>query len=359
MSRQGIWTAAGLVVALGVSLLLPRVKAEEPRPVYTRWETFTTENGLPDNKVFAVLVDGPRVWVGTDNGLGLYENGTWKVFRPADGLAHRAVLSLAVDPKTGDLWIGTMGGLNRLSAGRFDTFTQLNSGLVNDIVYGVAVQDHFVWAATAAGVSRLDTRSGDWSIYNEKNTMMHEIWCYGLAVGDGKVYVAVWGSGLLEYNVAGDYWKDYRDPDGEMELVLFRDQGLIHDITSSVSAGEHIVWVATYFGLSSYDGRNWHGYMDHDSGLASNFVIFVKAQGDAVWVCTDKGLNYFDGKQWITYRRNSDGPGGEIKVTEGTQVLSTQATAASIAHNFVLGIDLQGNDIWVATAKGLSHGFAP
>ena len=61
----------------------------------------------------ALLVDGDRIWAGTENGLGLYENGKWKVFRPADGLAHRAVLSLAVDKRTGDLWVATMGGLSR------------------------------------------------------------------------------------------------------------------------------------------------------------------------------------------------------------------------------------------------------
>jgi hypothetical protein len=27
------------------------------------------------------------------------------------------------------------------------------------------------------------------------------------------------------------------------------------------------------------------------------------------------------------------------------------------AHNYVLGVDFQGDDIWVATAKGLSHGI--
>ena len=47
-----------------------------------RWENFTTANGLPDNHVFCVLVDGKRIWAGTENGLGLYENGAWKVFRP-------------------------------------------------------------------------------------------------------------------------------------------------------------------------------------------------------------------------------------------------------------------------------------
>ncbi len=57
-----------------------------------RWENFTTANGLPDDRVFSVCVDGDRVWAGTENGLALYENGKWSVFTTADGLAHRAVL---------------------------------------------------------------------------------------------------------------------------------------------------------------------------------------------------------------------------------------------------------------------------
>ncbi len=358
MGGRGAFVAGGLLITSALLLAGTRLAAIEPIPLYTQWENFTTDNGLPDNKVFSLAVDGPRVWVGTENGLGLYEDGRWKVFRPRDGLAHRAVMSIAVDPKTGAVWLGTLGGLSRLSAGRFDTFTQLNSGLANDVVYAVAVQDEYLWAATAAGVSRLNTYTGQWEIFNEKNTMMHEIWCYGLWVGAGKVYVAVWGGGLLEYDIAGDYWRDYRDPDGEMEIVLFRDQGLIHDVTSSVSYGAGRVWVATYFGLSSYDGRNWRGYMDHDSGLASNFINFVKTQGKGVWVCTDKGLNYFDGKRWVTYRRDQEGPSGEIKVAEGKEVVFAHATASALAHNFVLAVDMQGQDIWVGTANGLSHGLA-
>ena len=27
------------------------------------------------------------------------------------------------------------------------------------------------------------------------------------------------------------------------------------------------------------------------------------------------------------------------------------------AHNYIFGVDFQGQDIWVATAKGLSHGI--
>src|SRR5579863_3452779 len=153
-------------------LILSSIAVAQDMPMF-RWENFTTANGLPDNHVFCVLVDGKRIWAGTENGLGLYENGAWKVFRPADGLAHQAVLSLALDHRTGDLWAGTMGGLSRISAGRIDTFTQLNSGLSNDIVYGVGVQGDFVWTATAAGASRVNTRINQWSLFNERNTPMY------------------------------------------------------------------------------------------------------------------------------------------------------------------------------------------
>src|SRR5215831_6720680 len=146
-----------------------------------RFENFTTANGLPDNHVYSVLVDGGRIWAGTDNGLGLYENGKWKTYTTKDGLAHRAVLSLALDHRTGDVWAGTMGGLSRISGGRIDTYTQLNSGLSNDVVYGVSVEGEHVWVATAAGACRLDLHTGQWSLFNERNTPMNEIWVYGVA----------------------------------------------------------------------------------------------------------------------------------------------------------------------------------
>ena len=323
-----------------------------------RWENFTTANGLPDNHVFCVLVDGDRVWVGTENGLGVYEGGKWKIFRPADGLAHRVVLSLALDKRTGDLWAGTMGGLSRISAGRIDTFSQLNSGLANDIVYGVGVQGDYLWAATAAGASRLNTRTSQWSIFNERNTPMYEIWTYAVSAGEDKVYYAVWGGGLLEYGIGTERWKDYNDPDGETEMVLFKDQGLIHEITTSVSYVDHTVWVATYFGASRYDGRNWRNFLQKDSGLPSNFLNFIKGvDANHAWFCTDKGLAYYDGTNWAIYRPALDTHHPEMLVRDADGSTSSIQVETAPAHNYVLGIDFQEDDIWVATAKGLSHGI--
>jgi ligand-binding sensor domain-containing protein len=323
-----------------------------------RWENFTTANGLPDNHVFCVLVDGNRIWAGTENGLGLYENGAWKTFRPADGLAHQAVLSLALDKRTGDLWAGTMGGLSRVSAGRIDNFTQLNSGLSNDIVYGVGMQGELLWVATAAGASRFNTRTGQWALFNERNTPMYEIWTYAVSPAEDKVYYAVWGGGVLEYDVKTDHWKEYDDPDGETQLVLMKDQGLIHEITTSVSYVDKILWVATYFGASRYDGRYWHNFMKKDSGLPSNFMSQVKAvDGNRAWFSTDKGLAYYDGTNWAVYRPALDTHKPEMLVRDAAGTVKKIAVQTAPAHNYILGVDFQGDDLWVATAKGLSHGI--
>ena len=55
-----------------------------------RWENFTTANGLPDNHVFCVLVDGNRIWAGTENGLAFTKTANGKFFVPTTMRDNRA-----------------------------------------------------------------------------------------------------------------------------------------------------------------------------------------------------------------------------------------------------------------------------
>jgi len=342
-----------------LALLISQVGFAESQ--YTHWINYTAANGMPDDKVTSVAIDHERVWAGTENGLVLLVGGRIeRVFQPADGLAHRFVTGVAVDSKTGDVWISTFGGLSQYSGGHFHNYSSSSSGLANDIVYGVGLQGDNVWAATTAGISRLNVRTGEWTVFSERNAPLHEPWSYGISVSDKKVYVAVWGGGMLEFDIAGEYWKPYNDPDGEMEIVLFRNQGLIHDIVSSVSwnPDSKMVWASTYFGLSGYDGRNWHNYLSTDSGVASDFINAAKSVGPYVWACTDKGLSRLNFKDntWETYRVNAQSGRGEIIMTDGNGKVTKRETPTALAHSYILNIDVQNDDIWVATAKGLSHG---
>jgi ligand-binding sensor domain-containing protein len=333
--------------------------------VYTHWTQFTLADGLPSDHIYSVKVDGPRVWVGTEDGLALIDKPSGRVvktWQEKDGLPWRAVTAIDVDPKTGDVWLGLFGGgLARLSGGRFDHWHQLNSGLVNDVVYGVAVENDNVWAATTAGASRLNVRTGEWSVFTEKNAPMEEIWNYAVSY-DGKdsIFLGVWGSGVLEYSISTGHWKEYVDPDGEMEIDLYRDDGINHVITTGASPAGGVLWVSTYFGVTRYDGRHWRGYTQDEGGLPSDFNNNVKGRSaqEALY-CTDKGLGIItDGPDdtWVTYTRDPATGRGRAKVTRGGKALELVDVPVGVPHSFIIAADVDGDDVWVGTAKGLAWG---
>jgi len=351
-----------IIFLLSSSFLLADQNSIKKPYVYNNWETFYVKDGLPNDHIFTLKSDGNKLWVGTEGGLALYENGHWKSWTEENGLPFNVVIGIDVCKKTGDIWLALFGGgLVRFTGGRFDHFNQFNSGLVNDVLYGVAIMDDTIWAATAAGVSTYNTITGEWNIYNEKNAPMEEIWCYYIDASEDDVYVAVWGGGILEWNKKTQRWNAHRDPDKEMEIDLFRDDGLIHIITSSVSYEDQIMWAATYFGLSRYDGRNWRGYMDHDSGLVSNFInLALGRTKDSCYIGTDKGLSVladYKTDTWVTYKKDQDSDiNWSAHVNSGKDELNKLPVNLTLPNNFVITLAFQGDDLWIGTGHGLARG---
>ncbi|MHC1766273.1 MAG: regulator [Verrucomicrobiia bacterium] len=334
--------------------------------VYTQWEQFTTKEGLPNDHIFAVRADPvrPWVWIGTEDGLACFDKKTRKMttWREKDGLPWRVVTAIEVDPKTGDVWLGLFGGgLARFTSGRFDHFHQMNSGLVNDVVYAIALEGDHVWCATTAGASRYDIKTDRWDVFTEKNAPMEEIWNYGVSARDGKVHLAVWGSGVLEFDVKTENWKIYLDPDGEMEIDLYRDDGNVHVIVTGASYIEKVLWISSYFGGARYDGRHWRGYFDHDCGLPSNFENNLRARSaQECWYATDKGVGACmdaETDTWVAYTSDGDRHTGRAVIKRGPELVSVVDTGYSIPHNFVISLDFDGPDVWVGTSKGLGRGL--
>lgn len=353
-----ILAGAALIGMLGTlqgrTLQQPRL----PFPLVERFESWDVEDGLPAAKVHCVLASGDRVFAGTDRGLAVMESGRWRTLPAEGGPARNVVLALAQGP-TGGVWAGTFGGLLRVSAGRVDVFTQTDSGLPNDVVYAVAVTPDAVWAATAAGLGRLDPDTGSWALFDHTNTLMHEPWCYGLAVAPGRLYVGVWGGGVVEHRLPGGGWKEHRDPDKEMELDLLPDDGPVHDVTSSVAWADGVLWQGTYFGLSRYDGARWRTWVEERSPLPSGFINFVAATGRTAWLGSDCGLTATDGETWATYRRDTKA-GGTLEVRRGKSTLLARTMDTALPCEEVLGIHLDRDRVWIATSAGVACGvFAP
>ncbi len=77
--------------------------------------------------------------------------------RDKNSLSDNSIQSIYVD-KQGILWIGTFGGgLNRFDpkTEKFEYFTEENSGLPNNVIYGVLGDDHGnIWVSSNRGISK-------------------------------------------------------------------------------------------------------------------------------------------------------------------------------------------------------------
>lgn len=355
ISKFCLWCSGVALILTGMCLGSAAADDPLPFPLIERFENFRQEQGVPGHKVHCVLraSDG-RLWVGTYQGALVREQGVFRPVGTEQGLSHPMVMCMVEDPRTGDLWIGTMRGLNRYSAGRITVYTQMNSGLPNNVVYGVDLMDDTLWVATAAGLGALDVKTQTWTLYDHNNSIMHEPWVYSVKGAGDRVFVGVWGGGILEYLPTDGLFREHRDPDGDFHFDLVPDDGPINDITSWVAWDDGILWQATYFGLSRYDGSRWKTWQAENSPLPSDFINFIWPMGRVAWIGTDLGLTATDGDAWVTYRTGDDGR-GRMDVTLPGRDTETRPMDTAMPNDFVLGIWTDGSELWLATSDGLGR----
>jgi ligand-binding sensor domain-containing protein len=350
-----------LTLVLAAVIWLPMattaVTEDVPFPLIERFENFGMKDGIPSHKVHCVLPasDG-RLWVGTYKGVLVREEGKFRKIGTEEGLSHPMVMCLVEDPHNGEMWIGTMRGLNRYSADRITTYTQTSSGLPNNVVYGVDILDETLWVATAAGLGALNLKTGSWSIYDHNNTVMHEPWVYAVKGAKDRLFVGVWGGGVLEYELAKGIFKEHRDPDRDFHFDLVPDDGPVNDVTSWIAWEDGILWQGTYFGMSRYDGSRWRTWQETKSPLLSNFVNFIWARGKVAWVGTDRGVSVTDGDTWVNYRASERGQ-TLVEIARPGKPNEARTLPTKLPNDFVLGIWADNKEAWFATADGLGHGI--
>lgn len=118
-------------------------------------EHFSTENGLPNNAITALLIDEEgALWIGTANGLVRYHEKKIKVFTTEDGLSGNFITDVLKD-RDRNVWVGTQRGLSRYSNGKWESFRQ-NDGLTNDNIHAlVEDREGTLWIGTSDGINQL------------------------------------------------------------------------------------------------------------------------------------------------------------------------------------------------------------
>ncbi len=108
--------------------------------------------------------------------------------------------------------------------------------------------------------------------------------------------------------------------------------------------------------MSRYDGRSWKTWVEGKSPLLSNFAQFVCSYRDVAWIGMDRGVSVTDGSTWVNYLVDDEGK-GSMEIHRPDQPVEVIATTTALANQFVLGIQVDDEEAWFATSKGLSRGI--
>ena len=288
------------------------------------WETFSTEDGLAENRVTTIIQDrAGNFWFGSYAGVTVYDGRTWKTLTTKDGLASNRIESIMEDHQ-GDLWFATDGrGVNRLirSPESEDVWVTYSTddGLINNKVLSI-YQDRegHLWFAADGGVSRysgetfttLTTADGLPSSRTRGGLQDRDghLW-FTTAEGpvryDGQSFTS-YGPGRGTYKVfqdrSGDLWttsmrNGFHRYDGKTFTNYTSEDGLWNGAWGGRPIGHDRsgnLWFGLYGGgVSRYDGRTFVTFTTAD-GL-SNWLVhsILEDRRNTLWVGTGRGLHQY------------------------------------------------------------------
>lgn len=309
------------------------------------------------------------------------------------------VRALAMEAKTGAMWVGTSKGVHEIDAasGKLRrTFTRA-SGLANEYVFAIGIDaEGYKWFGTnAGGVSRY--RDGKWRTFFPMHGLA-DYWVYSFAnTRNGDLWIGTW-AGVNVVDLKTLKFRTY-----VKELINEWVYGL------GVDARDR-VWFGTEGGVSMFDGKTWRSWTHkdglgagnpnklmaspntglgtrsrHDLGMRTqdgaptynpNYVFSILVARDQhIWAGTwGGGASRFDGKRWTNYT-SKQGLAGDIvySIVQDAKGVLWFGTSAGVSrfdgktwhnidkrtglldnHVYALAVAPNG-DIWAGTRRGVAR----
>jgi len=316
-----------------------------------------------ERKINALLsATDKQLWIGTDNGLLLWNGAELVQVGSGSALRDRQILSLSRDGH-GSIWVGTDHGMHRLDPESNFLSKADNTEGGGPVTSIFEDREGNIWTATPHGLQRL--RNTVFTTYGvsdglpgESNGPLHQD-------SDGRIWFAPIQGGL--------YWLK------EGAVERFREAGLDKDVVYSITGGNGDLWVGRQLGglthLRDIAGK-WQAvtYTEAD-GLGQNSVYTVRLSRDgAVWAGTlSAGLTRIKNGKFFTFTSEngliSNTITSILESRDGTMWFATPRGLSAFSNNHWLSFSnidgLPSDDInclfedsrgtlWIGTMNGLA-----
>lgn len=316
--------ALALVWFLVVCCSAPSARGLDPATGLEKFarQAWSTENGLPQNSVHAMLqTSNGYLWMATEGGLARFNGYQFRVFDrdSVPSLPGNDVRCLLED-RSGALWIGTASGLVRWKDGAMRTYKTAD-GLPSDAVRSLLqTEDGLLWVLTERGLSSAPVQNMtpaklQFHTFAPSDGMLSEQVNVIADAGGGGVWV---GTALGLNRIRGHQVErgppaalgkpiDALQSDGSGSLLFASPDGLIQlrDGTVKVLAkGDALpaggsrrvlttpdgVWVMGRNGLSLIQAHAVSVFTPGHALPGSQLQTIFKDRKGAVWIATNNGV---------------------------------------------------------------------
>jgi signal transduction histidine kinase/ligand-binding sensor domain-containing protein len=249
---------------------------------------YTNKDGMPSSYATALLRDrAGSLWIGSNLGLTRFKDQRFINYTPAQGLSGLVVMSLAED-RDGNVWIGTMDGLNRLRDGAFTVYNRAAGLVSNDVRSIVQARDGALWVGTTGGLSRFN--QGTFTSYTTRDGMSNGYVRAIVEEPDGALWLGTYGGGLNRFK------------NGRFTPVTIKD-GLFDDFVSRILEDDRgNFWMLGNRGIFSVKRAELNDFADGRVGSITSIAYGIddgmmssEGEGNA----QPAGWRAADGKMWF------------------------------------------------------------
>jgi hypothetical protein len=297
-----------------------------------------------------------RLWMGCDQGIGVYIGETWKLYTGAEGLPYNN-FTCAAAGGDGSVWFGTERGAIRFDGKRFSYRASLR-WLPHDHVNAIAVEpDGTAWIATKGGISRIERK---------EMTLASKADYFEQQVADRHTFLDGFVS-ASHLDVRGDIASSRRqidDNDGMYTSMYGAAQALRYGATKDPEAKalatrtlKACKWLIDIPNMNGFPARvivpmDWHEDLNAIYGDEYNQS---KRQGDPFWkLITPRFVPATDGKHYWKNDTSSDELAGHymfyglyydlVAETEEEKEMVRYCVASISDHLIANGFDLIDHD---------------
>jgi len=261
---------------------------------YRVTQNLSLKDGLPSLNCWVILLrSNDQMWVGTDKGIGVFENGKLLTVINRDSeLSQNKILSIFED-ENGLVWIGTEKGLTLFSHGKM-VIINSKSELKNQRIKSIVGDNgHSVWIGTQAGLGKIILKDFENAAYqiiwydNQNGLSKNRVRClYKDASG------AIW---------MGTYLGGVNCLFNESFLMHTRQNGLLDNVITALNWDnkDSSLWIGSLhrgIGIRNNDGTK---RLDESNGISNNHITSIAHLNfGATIIGTDDGFNLIEDEEF-------------------------------------------------------------